>query len=223
MSLEVYLGEQDLDVPFDYTSQIPEVPYTSYEEFKALRSAVIEEYNHLIEELINVETTLNGLICLSAYGLDNRIKRLMLRKGVAVFLKLTKGEGVKWCEQTNTYLVLVVESAAQTYANCMLELLVTNSQDTLKKTCEYLQGRVKQFILHEDMCPYRYNYLFLTNFRQYSVKDSAYNENEIMPIAQIRQHLIAFAMGMHPRLGAQSVVAMLDEEMMRLLFYWRAF
>jgi hypothetical protein len=216
--------------PGRYWELIPEVPYTSYAEYKSLTAEVVVEYSSLIRtsmytELQEIKQNLvNHVFDLAYIGLSWELRQKWVDKGPQIILKLTKGTGRDWCELVNSFLVCALDSATRAYVQGKAEFPVDGFDAAMADVCTYLQQQARIFIKDRNLNPMGYYSFFYVNFKYYkSSLELDYEESQNIPMAKFKQIMLAFVMGGHDRLGEGSCVAMLDDELMRLIFKFEIF
>ena len=219
--------------PGRFWELIPEVPYISYKEYDTLTRFAASDYSDLIKEVMNTkkETRNNAefsqIMELAYIGLCWDTKHALAAKGKDIFLKLTKGAGCDWCELVNSFLISILDATTRTYVYLYSKPGIIREDDFNKVLCDicgYLQLQATLFIRDRNINPMGYYSFFYVNFKYYkSSVELDYHCDQNMPIAQFKDIMAAFAMGAHERLGEKSCVAVLDDELMRMVFRFEIF
>ena len=216
--------------PGRYWELIPEVPYASYEEYVTLTEAASQEYSALIKDSMTLEVEagkdniVNQTLNLAYIGLPFEVRHIWADKGKDIFLKLTKGVGIEWCELVNTFILCMLDATARTYIQSKLMCPVQGFDEAVADVCIYLQRQAHLFIKDRNLNPMGYYSFYFVNFKYYrSSLDLDYCLDHNMPMAQFKQIMAAFAMGGHARLGESSCINVLQDELMRLVFRFEIF
>jgi hypothetical protein len=222
--------------PGRYWSLIPVVPYYSHAEYKELKKTAVKEYKLLIRDFMgresgwlnkdeNSEVTLH----LASIGVSWEVKHKLGIDGTEIFLRLTKGMGVEWCELVNSFLVTTLDTALRAYVFCQTQFPVYGFDGAVQEICSYLQDEAEFFIENRNLNPMGYHSFHYTNFKFYRSQDESQDlsvtdsDQYEMPMAQFQNIMAAFSMGTHARLGDGSCVRMLDTKLLRLVFKFDIF
>jgi hypothetical protein len=210
--------------------RIPVVPYESHGEYLKLKGEMIKEYENLIKEAIDAETKRETrderLLRLAYIGLPWEVKQHLQTKGKDVFLKLTKGEGKEWCNLVNTFLVTMMDTATRALVFKSIEYPAVGYDEAVGQLQSYLKKEAFLFINDRNMNPMGYFSFFHTNFREYRTPFTDFDDDDhdqMMPMGRFQDIMAAFAMGTHPRLGAESHINSFEGDLVRLIFAFEMF
>ena len=186
----------------------PCVPFASATAYDRDLSIFIREYTHFIRDLvrswIGFPASTSRLIWtrrdLLLHGLADFDE--VQEEGLAIMCQFTQQEGRNWCLHTNKHLTTLLQCSARTYSRAWQNLLggmaVENHID------QFSIGLQNELVttLHENLNVF--DALFHANF-------VLWHDGQSRLLAVLTQDecvhmLLAFLMGMHPRLGANSVV-----------------
>jgi len=203
---------------------IPLVPYESKEEYTTLLYELKNEYNQMVQIGIN-KACLRGW-CLFHHGLSWGVKSHWMEHGTKLFLKLTKGNGIQWCETVNTLVVHSLDTAVRVGIEIFEwhDNSMTGTEEDKKILSKLLEREVSCAIADDNVSPNNMDSFYDENFKCYTMW-SCKNDNEVYyyPIQKFKDIQLAFVMGQHGRLGKDSSVSMLSKEMITLIFSDRMF
>ena len=161
-------------------SLVPLVHYTSYDEYEKLRDRLIQDYQEMIKEGLDIVKHKLWY----HHGGSIGAQMHWLEEGINLWLKLTKGNGPKWCEQQSLHLLsqlnLVCETAAHVHSK--LSKRSQSNQQIYDLILPLLRETIKEFIAPNV----RPNHLELwedANFG-YSEERGSYPKNASAPVPQ---------------------------------------
>jgi hypothetical protein len=222
---------------------LPLVPYDSYSEYRILLDSTVEEYIRLIKSGIDSEfddsmhdRTLKTWL-VAHHGLPVTITRLWVRGGLGIFLRLTKGYKPEWCEMMNSLLIHTLDTAARISVNhSLLEfgLQYENEFESDDLISGLFNNEVSRFIHRLDagiMGAYslrNLNFIFKKVFRVQGSNESPYDHDDeddsyYIPTWKFQEIMAAFVMGRHERLGVNSNVRLLDDDLIKIIFTYGVF
>ena len=213
--------------------ELPLVPYESYNEYEVLTERLATEYTTMVKKGLedNVSDSSLRPWYLAHYGLSWNVTRHWMRKGNDIFLKLTKGVGKEWCELMNVFLIDLLDTAVRIFVHTRLIgfgiHLESEFEGGMDPIGDLLECEIRRFIHHKEINPMMCYSLRRLNFILYYSDSSNHDMNDtnqlFMPTWKFQDIMAAFAMGRHARLGKNSLVGMLDDELTRLIFNFRLF
>jgi hypothetical protein len=209
--------------------RIPVVPYESHREYLQLKGEMIKEYDTMVKEAIDAETKREAqderLLRLAYIGLPWEMKHHLLSKGTDVFLKLTKGAGREWCKLVNSFLVAILDTATRALVFKSIEFPSAGYDEAVGQLLSYLKKEAFLFISDRNMNPMGYFSFFHTNFKEYRIPFTNFDDDHdhMIPMAKFQHIMAAFAMGTHDRLGSESCVNVLDGDTLRRVFAFDTF
>lgn len=212
--------------PGRYWDLIPEVPFESYEEYLQLTNATADAYANMIAESLDIEEKTNQTLGMRNvhYGIPWDTRHVWAEQGTAILLKLTKGTGSDWCDLVNSFLLCILDATTRTYMHGSYSLSVHGFETAWADLSKFLQRQAQMFIKDKNLNPMGYYSFFFVNFKYYrSSLQIDHDISQNMPMKQFKAIVIAFAMGTHDRLGSNSCVGVLDDEMLRFIFKFEIF
>ena len=222
---------------------IPLVPYESYHEYQILSEECIHNYCNMVEEVLTKlkkNSTLRPK-SVSFYGFLWGVKSLWIDEGKMVFLKLTKGMGEEWCETVSVYFADVLDTATRVFIKHDIRFesisFETEFEEFQDEIFDFLRNEIAFHIQNRDnLNPFDIKYSFeRVNFTFYSAIYSYHpTENNggfkncdknygMMPIGKFQDIVCAFAMGTHVRLGINSQLRILDNDILQTIFCYEIF
>ena len=199
----------------DQKGFIPLVPYESEDEYRKLLSELTIEYQQMVETSLNLADWRDWL-CVHYRGLGARYH--WHEHGEKIFLKFTKGKGIKWCEMVNGMLIYSLDTAVRVCIRTHEWLGEPMSGDENDKIIlsEVLE---KEISINTDMCD---GFTILEEFHdknfKYLYSESHNNDGYHIPIQKYQDLQLTFVMGLHSRLGQNSPAQGLSNEIVQLIF-----
>lgn len=204
---------------------IPLVPYTSYDEYEEMLANLISDYQSMVEEGVQIGSIVTW--CRFYEGLSFGAQSYWLEHGEKLFLRFTKDLGADWCCTMNTMVVHALNA-------CLRVLIQTHRQmgksmsgkpaDRLK-IAALLKRETEKAIADSKKSPNNMEDFFRRNFVyvSYSDKDddSDYENSDFIPVAQMQEIQVAFAMIAHSRLGQDAAGHILGPDTIREILFWR--
>ena len=146
-----------------------------------------------------------------------------------MFMELTKNQGGVWCASMNAFLMSRLDSAVRTYsfycvetpADLVLDAMCVNSLASV------MEREIELFVGSGSFtCPGYYSFI-CRNFRYYASRldyTVHYSTRIVnLPTAVFQKIMLAFVMGSHPRLGSNSVIRILNDELVAHIFTYGVF
>jgi hypothetical protein len=201
-------------------SFIPVVPFASYEEYNALLSSVIVEYQAMVSNGVD-RCNLTGW-CRYHEGLSFGVKCHWLEHGVHLFMKLTKGTGEGWCMTMNTMVVHALDTSVRVLVKTRKQMYSPMfGDDTDRQDVARLLENETALAICDERCS-------LNNMSEFRCRNfmSVWNYDyegdpldvHYVSIAQAQEMQLAFAMISHPRLAkAASTVKFGNSDLIKLI------
>jgi len=198
---------------------IPLVPYESIEEYEDLLDEFQRDYKEMIKGIIHPSYL--GEWCY-IQGLDYDTEEHLMEHGIELFLKLTKGKGVHWCKKMNNMVCCALKTTIRVYVEIRESVGYPMTRE-FDKNKFILLSLLKKEVSHVIQNDWIYNTeniggLSVENFKSITVFSDEHYKKYYYPIQKFQDMQLAFAMGLHERLGKDSSVNMLHNEMVPFIF-----
>ena len=200
-------------------SFIPLIPYESHEEYEELLLDLKNNYMKMVQKGIDL-ANLPGW-CSYYCGLSLGVRGHWLENGTGLYLKLTKGLGKEWCDTVNTFVVHSLDTALrvmiQTHGILGRNMRGTQNDKTL---ISLMFKREVPMVIRDDSTDPNLMYSFEhVNFEYImSWDDDMMDDAYYCPRVKFQEMQLSFVMGLHSRLGNNSIVRILSDEMTKLIF-----
>ena len=175
----------------------PEVPYTSFEEYREGIRACVEGFTDMSASSINITTV-------DEFGMGFSIEKAEWPVlGAVCLFRLTKQKGFQWCESVNK---IIMEAILQ---HCFDAFFQINTNGDTHQMLHILRDVAQKTVSHllgiGGLGLYSMNFVDLID-HDFPVTKSKW-----------REHQLAVAMAAHPRLGRGSPLWGLGEDLMKMI------
>jgi len=197
---------------------VPIVPYESIEEYEDLLSEFQRDYKEMVKGIIHSSHL--GEWCY-IQGLDYDAEEHLMEHGIELFLKLTKGKGVHWCKKMNNMVCCALKTTIRVYVEIRESVgyQMTREFDENKLILSSLLEKEVSHVIQDDwICTENIGCLRFENFKSITVFSDENYKKYYYPIQKFQDMQLAFIMGLHERLGKDSSVNMLHNEMVPFIF-----
>lgn len=201
---------------------IPIVPFKTYQEYEESLEELINAYRDMMEDSVKDETNISENH--GDYGIRWTVKAQWLDKGQKLFLVFTKGLGKEWCETMNTMVVHTLDAVYRVFLEVCIQSGLINSDDRIPSTAvvSLIKREARFAIANTNVSPNNMCLFEELNFKYVHLRFPGWefdyeHQGEHLPTAKVQAMKLAFAMALHPRLGAASMARVLSEDNVKMI------
>ena len=195
----------------------PVVPFESRAECEEMIEHLIQSYQCVVRALVTPRSVL--CCCARHEGLGLSTQSRLQEEGACLFLKLTKGHGSDWCSDMSRVVTRVVTSTVQTMVRTC-SLMDRPWCPVEEKDCSILRSLLREetrrVLCDENSRSDLMHGFIARNFQLVPGLDED-DYWELTPVSLVRAKQVAFAMLLHPRLGADTHGKILYAETVQLI------
>jgi hypothetical protein len=195
---------------------VPVVPFASYQEYEDMLDSLIREYQAMVVH--DSERTARWGDMMN--GVEWIVRSRWLEQGELLFLKLTKGQGKEWCDSMNQMVVHALHTAVRVLVQTRKQMnrplspaLSSNLWDKLVVSA-LLKRETEYAIADRRESPNNMYDLECQNFRFILNNEDG---GDYLPVGQVQDMNLAFAMLSHPRLGCAATGRILGYDTIKLV------
>lgn len=199
---------------------IPVVPYNSFKEYQDMLAELIRNYQAMVKEGVEIANIENWIRVYE--GLSFGAKDYWLEHGKRLFLQMTKGLGDDWCYTMN----LMVVHALDTCLRVVIEthrgfgMPLSGSPACRLLIATFLAQEAEKAIADPKDDPNNMSEFFDRNFVFIVYGEDWWDDSDWIPIKQLQEMQVAFAMLTHARLGHNALGHMLGLDVIKTILYY---